>query len=113
MIATDRLAKPAASCSPNTPTSLPGSAWNVAFPERKGRGETGMTDLFCKTDRWQVVPPSGVGPQGTQRVEGARLITRAEDGKVAQYSLRRAPGWVELDDGGSLMRLHDEATARC
>lgn len=114
VIATERAAKPAVTAQPGMPKTLPGTAWNLEFPDIKGRGKTGMIYLFCKTDRWQVVPSrGGIGPQGTYRVEGSKLITRGEDGKVEQYSLQWGPSWVDLVGGSSPMRLHYETAARC
>ena len=93
--------------------SLPGTSWKIDF----GRGVTGTLFLFCKSGRWEIVPArrGSIGAIGkSYKVSGGVLTTvNADDGKVGKFQMAWKGAVLELNEGGTVMRLHYSGEPQC
>ena len=96
--------------STNTPTmtgglpNIPGTAWKIIM---YNDSRPVSVYLFCPNGKYEIVPSSAGSFvfMGTYKVQGSRLITRAEDGAVTTYTLSWKNGFLELNDGKIVLRL--------
>ncbi|GAA4728386.1 hypothetical protein [Flavisolibacter ginsenosidimutans] len=72
--------------------------------------------VFCRTNRFSYVPSTGIGPQGTFKVQGRLLVlTNDSDKKPAAYKMSWLPGQniLKLEEGGIIFEMEYNGETNC